>query len=205
MTCSGKFQCFNHLPVVAVVNEKIFCCHGGNPWSFECSEIEKENSFQGLSPELDGLDQIRQIQRPTDVPDSGESCNSEERLRQSPFWPIQVFSVICYGLIQMKRWLTGARMMWPSSPSLVAMFSLRYLRHIRRKKSGLHNCRIFVVVYGEASLRTVLPSTRSESSNTILTIPLDFSTGRRERLQVLLGSDISHSFLCSQLSRPNGE
>jgi serine/threonine-protein phosphatase PP1 catalytic subunit len=29
----------------------------------------------GLSPELMGLDQIRQIERPTDVPDSGLLCD----------------------------------------------------------------------------------------------------------------------------------
>jgi len=27
--------------------------------------------FKGLSPELDSFDRIRQIQRPTDIPDSG--------------------------------------------------------------------------------------------------------------------------------------
>ena len=47
-------QCFNCLPVVAIIDSKIFCCHGG------------------LSPELHRLEQIRQIQGPTDVPDSGE-------------------------------------------------------------------------------------------------------------------------------------
>ncbi|CAF0779820.1 unnamed protein product [Adineta steineri] len=45
--------CFNCLPIAAIINEKIFCCHGG------------------LSPELYSLEQIRRIQRPTDVPDMG--------------------------------------------------------------------------------------------------------------------------------------
>ena len=51
---SYLLQCFNCLPVVAIIDHKIFCCHGG------------------LSPALHSLEQIRLIQRPTDVPDSGE-------------------------------------------------------------------------------------------------------------------------------------
>ncbi|KAJ1456521.1 Metallo-dependent phosphatase-like protein [Pelagophyceae sp. CCMP2097] len=50
-------DCFNCLPVAAIVDEKIFCCHGG------------------LSPELQALDQIRRIVRPTDVPDTGLLCD----------------------------------------------------------------------------------------------------------------------------------
>ena len=49
-----KFNdCFNCLPVAAIVSDKIFCCHGG------------------LSPELKEFQQIRKMDRPTDVPDSG--------------------------------------------------------------------------------------------------------------------------------------
>lgn len=71
-------DCFNCLPIAAIVNlpdlskfnkkwywvidsdsiflqidEKIFCCHGG------------------LSPDLQNMEQIRRIMRPTDVPDTG--------------------------------------------------------------------------------------------------------------------------------------
>ncbi|XP_019866831.2 serine/threonine-protein phosphatase alpha-3 isoform [Aethina tumida] len=50
-------DCFNCLPIAAIVNSTIFCCHGG------------------LSPSLDSMDQIRNIERPTDVPDSGLLCD----------------------------------------------------------------------------------------------------------------------------------
>lgn len=50
-------DCFNCLPCAAVVDDKIFCMHGG------------------LSPELTSLDQIRRVLRPTDVPDTGLLCD----------------------------------------------------------------------------------------------------------------------------------
>eukprot|EP00199_Chlamydomonas_sp_CCMP681_P002063 CAMPEP_0119104540 /NCGR_PEP_ID=MMETSP1180-20130426/2729_1 /TAXON_ID=3052 ORGANISM="Chlamydomonas cf sp, Strain CCMP681" /NCGR_SAMPLE_ID=MMETSP1180 /ASSEMBLY_ACC=CAM_ASM_000741 /LENGTH=400 /DNA_ID=CAMNT_0007089335 /DNA_START=134 /DNA_END=1337 /DNA_ORIENTATION=- len=50
-------DCFNCLPVAALIDEKILCMHGG------------------LSPELKSLEQIKRIARPTDVPDSGLLCD----------------------------------------------------------------------------------------------------------------------------------
>lgn len=50
-------DCFNCLPVAAIIDEKILCMHGG------------------LSPELASLEQINKIYRPTDVPDNGLLCD----------------------------------------------------------------------------------------------------------------------------------
>lgn len=44
---------FNCLPLAAVVAQRIFCCHGG------------------ISPHMESFDQIREIARPSDVPDIG--------------------------------------------------------------------------------------------------------------------------------------
>ncbi|EHY65229.1 serine/threonine-protein phosphatase PP1 catalytic subunit [Nematocida ausubeli] len=50
-------ETFNCMPVAALVDEKIFCMHGG------------------LSPDLQSFNQIRSIHRPTDIPDSGLLCD----------------------------------------------------------------------------------------------------------------------------------
>ncbi|KAK9161598.1 hypothetical protein Syun_007939 [Stephania yunnanensis] len=50
-------DCFNCLPVAALIDEKILCMHGG------------------LSPELHNVNQIAEIERPTEIPDSGLLCD----------------------------------------------------------------------------------------------------------------------------------
>eukprot|EP00188_Purpureofilum_apyrenoidigerum_P002423 Plantae.Rhodophyta-Purpureofilum_apyrenoidigerum.ctg25013.p1 GENE.Plantae.Rhodophyta-Purpureofilum_apyrenoidigerum.ctg25013~~Plantae.Rhodophyta-Purpureofilum_apyrenoidigerum.ctg25013.p1 ORF type:complete len:317 (-),score=50.20 Plantae.Rhodophyta-Purpureofilum_apyrenoidigerum.ctg25013:1259-2209(-) len=48
---------FNCLPIAAIIDEKIFCTHGG------------------LSPEHTAMDEIRKIKRPIDVPEQGLLCD----------------------------------------------------------------------------------------------------------------------------------
>lgn len=48
---------FNCLPVAAMIEDRILCMHGG------------------LSPDLQSIDQIKKIEKPTDVPDNGLLCD----------------------------------------------------------------------------------------------------------------------------------
>ena len=50
-------EMFNWMPVAALIDDKIFCVHGG------------------LSPEMKSIEQLYDIQRPTDVPNSGLLCD----------------------------------------------------------------------------------------------------------------------------------
>ena len=50
-------DCFNCMPVAAIVENKIFCMHGG------------------LSPELDSLSQIFALPRPSEIPEKGLLCD----------------------------------------------------------------------------------------------------------------------------------
>lgn len=50
-------DCFNCLPIAAIIDEKILCMHGG------------------LSPELTSMEKIKRIIRPIDVPDQGLLCD----------------------------------------------------------------------------------------------------------------------------------
>ncbi|XP_064551950.1 serine/threonine-protein phosphatase alpha-3 isoform [Drosophila montana] len=50
-------DCYNCMPVAAVIERNIFCCHGG------------------LSPSLFTMDQIRMINRPCEIPEQGLLCD----------------------------------------------------------------------------------------------------------------------------------
>ena len=45
---------FNYMPVAALIDDKIFCVHGG------------------LSPDLNNIEDILKISRPTEVPNGGK-------------------------------------------------------------------------------------------------------------------------------------
>ncbi|KAM0679034.1 type 1 serine/threonine-protein phosphatase catalytic subunit glc7 [Binucleata daphniae] len=50
-------DCFNSLPICALIDNRILCMHGG------------------ISPDLLSLDQIRNLKRPTDIPEDGLLCD----------------------------------------------------------------------------------------------------------------------------------
>ena len=50
-------ELFNLLPLAAIIDNKIFCLHGG------------------LSPDISTIDQIRELERKKDVPNSGPMCD----------------------------------------------------------------------------------------------------------------------------------
>lgn len=50
-------DCFNCLPIAALIEDRILCMHGG------------------LSPDLKNFDQIRKLYRPSEIPDTGLMCD----------------------------------------------------------------------------------------------------------------------------------
>ena len=50
-------NCFNYMPVSAIIEQRILCMHGG------------------LSPDLHSLEQIKNLDRPNDVPENGLLCD----------------------------------------------------------------------------------------------------------------------------------
>lgn len=88
---------FNCLPFAAIIEEKIFCCHGG------------------LSPDLHSMEQIRRIKRPTEVSETLSPSTLDLSVFANPLINIRylksVFSMTCCGVIQIGTLLGGLKMM----------------------------------------------------------------------------------------------
>lgn len=78
-------EMFNCFPIVASIDDKILCMHGG------------------LSPELNNLDQLNKVIRPTDIPEQG-------KLLYYFNYKLKVYYVIYFGLTQMNILMIGNRM-----------------------------------------------------------------------------------------------
>jgi serine/threonine-protein phosphatase PP1 catalytic subunit len=74
-------DCFNCLPIIASIDDKILCMHGG------------------LSPEFNNLDQLKKIVRPTDIPEQGILFNK-----------LKGCCVIYYGATRIKMQTVGVLM-----------------------------------------------------------------------------------------------
>jgi len=93
-------DCFNCLPIAAIIDEKIFTMHGG------------------LSPDLNSMEQIRRVMRPTDVsspPHFLLACHGCRRWRARAFAeylcrsPTAASSAICSGPIRTRISPDGLR------------------------------------------------------------------------------------------------
>ena len=85
-------DCFNCLPIAAIIDEKIFTMHGG------------------LSPDLQSMEQIRRVMRPTDVPDTGACAVCSRCCHRRLTLGEQACCATCFGLTPTKTSPDGQRM-----------------------------------------------------------------------------------------------
>ncbi|PPQ78626.1 hypothetical protein CVT25_010590 [Psilocybe cyanescens] len=80
-------DCFNCLPIAAIIDEKIFTMHGG------------------LSPDLQSMEQIRRVMRPTDVPDTGEPLSLSDEFMMDGY--LSIYPIANPSLTTIPRALSG--------------------------------------------------------------------------------------------------
>ncbi|EAY11363.1 Serine/threonine protein phosphatase PP1-gamma catalytic subunit, putative [Trichomonas vaginalis G3] len=115
---------FNRLPIAAIIEEKIFCVHGG------------------LSPSLNSLDEIKNIERPIEVPEEGLLCDllwSDPNMDVDDWEDNERGTSYCFGAQQVEDFLTkfgfdlvcrahqaimeGYEFPFPDRQSIVTVFS----------------------------------------------------------------------------------
>lgn len=84
-------DCFNCLPIAAIIDEKIFTMHGG------------------LSPDLNSMEQIRRVMRPTDVSWDLSGGLATDELTMTCRFPTADSFAICSGPTPTRTLLDGAR------------------------------------------------------------------------------------------------
>lgn len=126
-------DCFNCLPIAAIIDEKIFTMHGG------------------LSPDLQSMEQIRRVMRPTDVPDTGKFAFKEftsKNVFTYSLFLCQASFATFYGQILTRIFPDGQRMTGgyrlPLVPTLCHDFCknmiwIWYVEHIKSLKMVMNS------------------------------------------------------------------
>ena len=165
---------FNYLPIAAVVGKKLFCVHGG------------------LSPSLQTIDQIREILRPTCIPEEGIIADllwSDPDPRTQDWGPNDRGATITWGLSAAKLFLENNKMekvirghqlanegyAFPFAPdeSVVTIFTASYYAKRYANKAAFIsvdeqcNCNYHILPHEIP----VIKLSRSSSSETTLAVP----------------------------------
>lgn len=133
-------EAFNWLPIAAIIEEKIFCIHGG------------------ISPYLNSLDDIRTMKRPQEIPEEGLLCDlvwSDPKPDADTWEDNERGTSFCFGLQQVEDFLTkfnfdlicrahqavmnGYEFSFPGSQYMITLFSApNYCYEYENKGAILH-------------------------------------------------------------------
>ncbi|OHT03325.1 Serine/threonine-protein phosphatase PP1-beta [Tritrichomonas foetus] len=141
ITIWRKFgEVFNRLPIAAIIEEKIFCIHGG------------------ISPDLNSLDDVRKMERPMEIPEEGLLCDlvwSDPKPDADTWEENERGTSYCFGLQQVEDFLNrfnfdlicrahqavmgGYEFSYPGSQSMITLFSApNYCYEYDNKGAILH-------------------------------------------------------------------